>query len=236
MIVACRMPKHAPGQRRRAAEPIRVVVVDDQELFRRGLTMLLGVEARHQGGRRGRRRDLRRRPGRQRGARHRAARRPDAEAHRARGLHRDQGAGAGRADHHADRQRRGGRPLRGGQERRLRLPAQGLLDRRGRPGGARGRRGPVADQPVDGGQAARRVQGDVAHRPRTGADPAAHRPRARGAAPGRDRPQQPRGRQAAVHQREHGEEPRPQHPGEAAAPLPDGGRDVRRPREAARHP
>ena len=45
------------------------------------------------------------------------------------------------------------------------------------------------------------------------------------------RPEQPRGRQAAVHQREHGEEPRPQHPGEAAAPLPDGGGHVRRPRE-----
>ena len=38
----------------------------------------------------------------------------------------------------------------------------------------------------------------------------------------------------AVHQREHRQEPRPQHPGEAAAALPHGGRHVRRPREAAR--
>ena len=38
----------------------------------------------------------------------------------------------------------------------------------------------------------------------------------------------------AVHQREHREEPHPQHPGEAAAALADGGRGLRRPREAAR--
>ena len=30
---------------RRVSEPVRVVVVDDQELFRRGLTMLLGIES-----------------------------------------------------------------------------------------------------------------------------------------------------------------------------------------------
>jgi DNA-binding NarL/FixJ family response regulator len=33
-----------PQERVNAGEPIRVAVVDDQELFRRGLTMLLGVE------------------------------------------------------------------------------------------------------------------------------------------------------------------------------------------------
>ncbi|MFB9763765.1 response regulator [Nocardioides kongjuensis] len=35
-------PAAAPGQP--VSEPVRVVVVDDQELFRRGLTMLLGIE------------------------------------------------------------------------------------------------------------------------------------------------------------------------------------------------
>ncbi len=42
------------------------------------------------------------------------------------------------------------------------LPAQGLLHRGGRPGRARGGRRSVADQPVDGGQADRRVQADDA--------------------------------------------------------------------------
>ena len=135
-------------------EPIRVLVVDDQELFRRGLTMLLAQDtdievvgeaddgiagtdlADHAGARRG------------------AARRPDAAPYGRGGLPGHQGGRAVGQDHHAHRLRRGGRPLRDGQERRLRLPAQGLLHRGGRAGDPRRQRGPVADQPVDGGQAA----------------------------------------------------------------------------------
>ena len=45
---------------------------------------------------------------------------------------------------------------------------------------------------------------------------------------------EPGHRQGAVHQREHGEEPRAQHPGEAAAALADGGGRVRRAREDPR--
>jgi hypothetical protein len=37
-------PPHLGGVHPGGAEPVRVLVVDDQELFRRGLTMLLGVE------------------------------------------------------------------------------------------------------------------------------------------------------------------------------------------------
>ena len=55
---------------------------------------------------------------------------------------------------------------------------------------------------------------------------ASDRPRARGPPPGRPGSQQPGDREGAVHQREHREEPRPQHPGEAAAALPDGSRHV----------
>jgi two-component system NarL family response regulator len=36
--------KPVSAQQESAAEPVRVIVVDDQELFRRGLVMLLGVE------------------------------------------------------------------------------------------------------------------------------------------------------------------------------------------------
>ena len=63
-----------------------------------------------------------------------------------------------------------------------------------------------------------------------------HRPRARGAQARRPGHEQPRDRRRALHLREHGEEPRAQHPREAAPPLPDGGRRLRRAREAARHP
>ena len=99
-----------------------------------------------------------------------------------RGLPGDQGERPVGQDHHAHRLRRGGRPLRGRQERRLRLPAQGLLDRGGRPGDPGGGRRPVADQPVDGGEADRRVQADVAAREEQRPGAAAHRARARGAA------------------------------------------------------
>ena len=63
---------------------------------------------------------------------------------------------------------------------------------------------------------------------------AADRARAGGAPPGGARDEQPGDLQAAVHQREHRQEPRPQHPGEAAAALPHGGRDVRRQGKAPR--
>ena len=46
--------------------------------------------------------------------------------------------------------------------------------------------------------------------------------------------EQPRDRPRPVHLREHGQEPRPQHPGEAPAALADGGGHVRRQGEAAR--
>ena len=72
---------------------------------------------------------------------------------------------------------------------RDRLPAQGDLHRRGGHRDPRGRRRPVADQPVDGVQAAHRVQvDDPAHRRApAGARAAADRPRAGGAQAGRHR-------------------------------------------------
>ena len=146
------------GGRRLPPDPIRVLVVDDQELFRRGLTMVIGaldgielVGEAGDGASRGR-------DGRAYRSRRGAAGRADARPQRHRDLRRAQGHHAVGADRDAHRQRRGGRPLRRGQERRVRLPAQGRLHRRGGPGGAAGGRRAVADQPGDGGQAAGRVQ------------------------------------------------------------------------------
>ena len=62
----------------------------------------------------------------------------------------------------------------------------------------------------------------------------ADRPRDGGAPAGGPGHEQPRHRQGAVHLREHGEEPRAQHPGEAPDPLPDGGGDDRGAGEADR--
>ena len=78
------------------------------------------------------------------------------------------------------------------------------------------------------GQAGRREAG--------GARAPAHRPRARGAQARGPGHEQPGDRRRALHLREHGEEPRPEHPREAAPALPDGGGRLRRPREAPRHP
>jgi DNA-binding NarL/FixJ family response regulator len=60
------------------------------------------------------------------------------------------------------------------------------------------------------------------------------RPGDGGPPPGGAGAQQPRHRQGAVHLGEHGQEPHPQHPGEAPSAFPDGSRGLRGPREAAR--
>jgi DNA-binding NarL/FixJ family response regulator len=57
-----------------------------------------------------------------------------------------------------------------------------------------------------------------------------HRSRNRGPPVDRRRPHVPGDRRAAVHLREHGEEPRPQHPRQARPAFPQRGRDVRHPR------
>ena len=65
---------------------------------------------------------------------------------------------------------------------------------------------------------------------------AAHRPGAGGAQAGRHRDEQPGHRQGVVHLREHREEPRAQHPGEAPAALQDGGGGLRDAGEDPRDP
>ena len=149
---------HVVGASRK--EPIRVLVVDDHALFRRGLEIVLAQEEDIQVvGEAG---DGAEAVGEGRGpaARHRADGRADAQAGRHRGLHLHQGGGPQREDHHADDQRRGGRPLRGDQGGRHRLSAQGDLHGRGGHRDPRRGRRPVADQPVDGVEAAHRVQVD----------------------------------------------------------------------------
>ena len=151
-----------------SSEPVRVLVVDDQELFRRGLIMLLGgdtdIEVVGEAADGVTATDLAVKTA------------PDVILLDVR-MPRRTGVEACRAikeavpaakiimltvsDEEADLYE----SVKNGA---VGLPAQGLLDRGGRPGDPRRQRGPVADQPVDGGQADRRVQADVQARARAG--------------------------------------------------------------------
>ncbi len=119
------------------SSPIRILVVDDHTLFRRGLMALLARDPQL----RGRRRRRRRRRGA--AARAGAAARPDpagqppARRQRRRRAAGTARGGAGRARADADRQRGRAGPRGGAARRRLRLPAQD--DRRRRAGAARSR-------------------------------------------------------------------------------------------------
>ncbi len=142
------MPAVSPTGRADAdPEPIRVLVVDDQELFRRGLTMLLGVEAGIE--------VIGEAGDGVEGTTLAATTAPDVVLLDVR-MPKRSGIEACLAikeavpsakiimltvcDEEADLYE----AVKSGA---VRLPAQGLLDRGGRPGGARGRRRPVADHP-----------------------------------------------------------------------------------------
>ena len=165
------LPEGAQRDETAASERLRVMVVDDHALFRRGLEMVLRQGARH----RARRRGLRRRRGDGEGAGGHARHRPDGRPHAAsapgsRPPPRSRTSCPHVEDPDAHDQRRGGRPLRRDQGGRVGLPAEGDPDRGGR------RRDPerlgraVAHQPVDGVEAPHRVRRDVEGVRRAAAD------------------------------------------------------------------
>ena len=160
------------------SEPIKVVLIDDHALCRRGLSELLEARAGHQGPGddrqrgRGRAPAARRAPGSgDHGPAHGAGRRPSpADAHSRRG-HRHAG---GRP--HDERLAGGPRP--GVSRRRARIPAEGHGSRRGRRRDPPHRAGRGGGRAGDGGQAGRPAAAVAARHDARGLHEVADRSRA----------------------------------------------------------